>query len=377
MLTRSEAPAVPLTAVDAKVRISRAADLSDADLSAWSDLAARAIEPNPFFEPAMVIPATRLYPDVEVALIESGSELIGALPVERSSRWRRVPVSSLAAWRHRDSYLGTPLLAPGAADVAVGALLDAADAALVAFELTGTGGPVEAALRQAAADRGLTPVVYEEFERAALRRRPEPTYLDGRLSKHRARELRRHRRQVTEMHGGLPVTVHDRSGDPGAIAGYLRAEAAGWKAQHGTHFAASEPHTDFFGAVCERFASAGRLQLLVLSCGDVDIAWKVNFVAGDTVYCFKIAYEPAFARYSPGIQLELDFVDMFHGMPYAWSDSCAAPDNEMINRLWPDRRTVATILVPTGGSRGAAARHALRAVMAARRRIRRTNDQAA
>ena len=365
---------VPATGVT--LRVARAAGLSDAELSAWSELAARALEPNPFFEPEMVVPATRLYPNAEVALIEAGSELIGAVPVERSSRWRRVPVSSLAAWCHRDSYLGTPLLAPDAPEAALGALLDSADAGIVAFELLGSGGPVEAALRQAAAERGLTPVVYEQFERAALRRRAEATYLDGRLSKHRARELRRHRRQLTEMHAA-PVTVHDRSTDPDAIAGYLRAEAAGWKAQHGTHFAASDAHAGFFAAVCEGFARAGRLQLLVLSCGDVDIAWKVNFIAGDAVYCFKIAYEPTFARYSPGLQLELDFVDVFHGMPYEWSDSCAAPDNDMINRLWPDRRALATILVPTGGSRGAAARHSLRAVMAARRRIRRTNDQPA
>jgi CelD/BcsL family acetyltransferase involved in cellulose biosynthesis len=117
--------------------------------------------------------------------------------------------------------------------------------------------------------------------------------------------------------------------------------------------------------------------VLVLSGGGVDVAWKVNFVAGDCVFCFKIAYAEQWARFSPGVQLELDFVEIFHGTSSTWSDSCAAPDNEMINRLWPDRRSLATLLVPTGGVRGAASRQSARTAIAVRRRIRRTDDQAA
>jgi CelD/BcsL family acetyltransferase involved in cellulose biosynthesis len=375
--TRSERSLVraPLTGAPA-LRTVRFADLDARDLAAWSELAARAVERNPFFEPEAVVPAAALYGDVELGLIESGGELVGALPLRRTRRWRRVPASSLATWLHPDSYLGSPLLAPEAPRDAIGALLDQAGAGLVAFEWIATGGPVEAAVRAAAADRGLTPILYESFERASLERRPEPTYLSETLSKHRARELRRHRRQLAEQLGG-PVEVQDRAGDRDAVEAYLRAEAAGWKAREGTHFARSPEYADFFRAVCDRFFRAGRLQLLVLSCGGTDIAWKVNFVSGDAVFCFKIAYDPAFSRYSPGVQLELDFVDLFHGTPSTWCDSCAAPDNAMINRLWPDRRSLATLLVPTGGRRGAAARQSVRTVMAARRLIRRTDDHAA
>ncbi len=34
---------------------------------------------------------------------------------------------------------------------------------------------------------------------------------------------------------------------------------------------------------------------------------------------------------------------MFHeDRAEQWQDSCADPDNEMINRLWPDRRRLST-----------------------------------
>jgi CelD/BcsL family acetyltransferase involved in cellulose biosynthesis len=283
-------------------------------------------------------------------------------------------------WRHPDSYLGTPLLAPEAPAAALGALIDharaQARAGLIAFEWIGMGGPAEAALRQAAADRGLEPLEYEAFDRAALVRRVEPDYLKAKLSKGRARELRRLRRQLVEQ-VGAPLEVTDRTGDPTVIEDFLRAEAGGWKGSYGTAFLSSPAYADFFRDVCRRFGAAGRLQFLVLSGGGVDIAWKVNFVAGDGVFCFKIAFDGEWARFSPGVQLELDFVEIFHGTASTWSDSCAAPDNEMINRLWPDRRSLATLLVPTGGVRGAASRQSALTAMAVRRRIRRTDDQAA
>lgn len=361
------------------VRTLPLADVEAPDLIAWSELAARALEPNPFFEPELLVPAARLHDGIELALIEAGDELIGALPVHCGRRWRRIPGPHMAVWRHDDCYLGTPLLAADAPGDALGALIDHARGrgrGLLAFEWLGAGGSVEAAVRSAAAERGIAPIEYEAFDRAALVRRPEADYLKAKLSKGRARELRRLRRQLSE-HLDAPLEVHDRSGDGEAIEGFLRAEANGWKGREGTAFALRPDYADFFRDVCARFAAAGRLQLLVLSAGDVDLAWKVNFTAGDTVYCFKIAYAEEWARFSPGIQLELDFVEIFHGTASHWSDSCAAPDNEMINRLWPDRRSLATLLVPTGGVRGAASRQSARAVMAVRRRIRRTDDQAA
>ena len=360
----------------AKLRTVPFAELSARDLGAWSDLAGRAVEPNPFYEPEALVPAAELHGGIDLGMVEAGGELLAALPLRAARGWRRVPHPSLHVWRHDDCYLGSPLLAPEAPTEAVGGLIDGAGQRLIAFEWVGTGGPVEAAIHAAAAERGIAPIAYENFDRAALERRAEPTYLQEKLSKGRARELRRLRRQLSEQLGG-PLEVHERSGDPRAVEGYLSAEAASWKAGTGTHFMRSPESAAFFRAVCNRFAAAGRLQLLVLSCGDTDIAWKVNFVAADRVFCFKIAYDPTFGRFSPGVQLELEFVDLFHGTQFAASDSCAAPDNSMINRLWPDRRSLVTLLVSGTGMRGATARRKVRAVMAARRVIRRTNEQAA
>ena len=132
-------------------------------------------------------------------------------------------------------------------------------------------------MRAAAAERGIEPIDYEAFDRAALVRRPEGDYLEEKVSKGRARELRRLRRQLGEQLGG-PIEVLDRSGDAEAVEGFLRAEAAGWKGREGTAFACTPEDADFFREVCARFGAAGRLQLLVMTAAGVDVAWKVNFV---------------------------------------------------------------------------------------------------
>ncbi|MEA2480878.1 MAG: hypothetical protein QOJ07_2800 [Thermoleophilaceae bacterium] len=354
--------------------------IDPAVVAAWRDLADRALEPNPFFEPEFLLAAAKLYPATELLTVSRGARLIAAMPVRRVGRWRKIPARTLWIWRHTDAYLGTPLVDRDEPRAALGALLDWAvgdrGSGLVAFEWLGTGGPVEAALHAALEERGLESLVYEEFDRAALDRREAADYLRAKVSKSRARELRRLRRQLTELLRENLVTAN-RAGDPDAVEGFLRAEASGWKGRAGTNFASGDAYAEFFRDLCERFHAAGRLQLLVMSAAGVDVAWKVNLIAGDVVYCFKIAYDEEYARFSPGVQLELENVEIFHGTPAAWSDSCADSDNEMINRLWPDRRAIATVLVPTGGVLGATSKHTARAVMALRRRMRRTDEQAA
>jgi CelD/BcsL family acetyltransferase involved in cellulose biosynthesis len=97
---------------------------------------------------------------------------------------------------------------------------------------------------------------------------------------------------------------------------------------------------------------------------------KCNFVSGGVVSCFKIAYDEAFARFSPGVQMELANVAAFHDRPeLASMDSCADPDNQMINRLWPDRRPIATLLAPARGPGGLAARTQAQAAARLRRRL--------
>ena len=111
--------------------------------------------------------------------------------------------------------------------------------------------------------------------------------------------------------------------------------------------------------------------LLVLRAGEQPLAAKVNFRGGNGAFAFKIGFDERFSRFSPGIHLELGMIDHFHrDDSLQWLDSCAEGSNEMINRLWPDRRAI-EIVSYTRGARGATARAALLAARQAREMTRR------
>ena len=84
-------------------RIVPLAELGERDLGAWRELADRALEPNPFFDPDFVLSAAvALGERDEVALVQLGGkgEWTACLPVRRYARWHSVPLPCLATWRH-------------------------------------------------------------------------------------------------------------------------------------------------------------------------------------------------------------------------------------------------------------------------------------
>jgi CelD/BcsL family acetyltransferase involved in cellulose biosynthesis len=293
----------------------------------------------------------------------------GVLPARWAARWRRVPTAALSVWRHPYAFFGAPLVTPGREPEVVRALVEAGRrraGGVLALELMPGDGPLAAPL--AAALDGVRTIEWERFERATLRRRDDGGYVESVLKPRRRRELRRQRTALAEALGAEP-TVADRAGDPAAVERFLELEASGWKGRAGGAFAVAR-HDDFFRSVTAAFAAAGRLQLYALEAGDRTVAMKCNLLGGRGVWCFKIAYDETFARFSPGVQMELGNVAAFHDRPeLEWMDSCADPDNQMINRLWPDRRPIATLLAPARGPGGLAARTQAQAAARLRRRL--------
>jgi CelD/BcsL family acetyltransferase involved in cellulose biosynthesis len=356
------------------------AELRDNMLAAWRDLAARAVEPNPFFEPEFVLPAAELLgPGSTALLVTAGrGEWLACLPVQFASRWRRLPLTA-AASRHLYAFLGTPLVAPGATESALGPMVEQAfegpsraRASILALEWVRGDGPVAAALGKVLDDRKRGSLRFQAFERAALERRADGDYLKN-VRPHHRRELRRLGRRLGDELGE-PLELRDRSGDAAAVDRFIELEAAGWKGRGATAFASLPGHADFFRTVCAAFAERGRLQMLTLMAGDRTVALKCNLIAGDEVFCFKIAHDESLARFSPGVQLETHMVDVFHEqMTQTRMDSCADADNDMINRLWPDRRPLVSYVIPAGSAAGWASARGVEAALQIHKRTRRAS----
>jgi CelD/BcsL family acetyltransferase involved in cellulose biosynthesis len=350
-------------------RIRLAPGLPDSDLAAWHELAARAIEPNPFFEPRFALPAVEGLAHggtVSLLVVEDGGAWRACMPVARA---RLGGVPTLTSWRHDYGFLGTPLVDGEAPSDSLEALFAAAigrgPTGLFLVDKLGAEGPVAAALDEAFGRLRIERLIARSHQRAALERRPEPTYFEHMRTKHR-REVERVGRRLEEELGSSEVI--DRAGDEQAVERFLELESSGWKSERRTALGSSAAHAQFFRELCVGYAREGRLQLLSLEVGGRPLAMKCNLSTSRGTFCFKIAHDDSVRRFSPGVQLERANVEIFHEQrEEPWQDSCADPDNEMINRLWPDRRTITTTLIGKSGARTAVARAALRSIRALRR----------
>jgi CelD/BcsL family acetyltransferase involved in cellulose biosynthesis len=347
-------------------------ELTEADVAAWRELADAAVEPNPFFHPdfLMTVAAGLGISDVSLLTVRDGSEWLACLPVERKRGWHRVPVGGLVTWNHLYCFLGTPLVRGDGLDTALAELLQEGlrhAGGFLGLDLIAVDGPVNSALERAAEELGLKPVELDRFERATLARRDDGDYL-ALSAKHRRNFERLRRHLERDLDGEL--VLQDRSEGEAARQEFLRLEASGWKGEGGTGTAfAPVGHGELFLRICEGMADREMLQLVSAEIDGRSVAMLCNFIAGDTVFTFKIGADEDLAKYSPGIQLSILFLGFFHSMPaLKRADSCAEPTNTMINRLWPDRRELGIRAIPAPNVKGVMARPALKGMAWLRRR---------
>lgn len=344
-------------------------ELDDADRRAWRELAGRALDPNPYLDPDFVLPAARglgEWDAVELLRVVDRDGWAFALPIRRYRRWHRVPLPCVATWFHSYCFLGTPLIAPGDPGKALAAALarlgGARRQAFVGLDWTAADGPAALDL-----DESDEPLRFDRFQRATLNRRDDGEYLSHVRGKHR-REFRRLAAGLQERLGA-GVELTDRAGEDAAIDEFLRLEAAGWKGRAGTALATIPPHAAFFRETCRALADRGALQMHFLEADGRAVAARCSLLAGRTSFCFKIAYDEKLAEFSPGRELELRLLDAFHrDERLDRMDSCAEPGNPLFNRLWPDRRALATLALPRAGIRGGLVRPVLTAARAIRNR---------
>ncbi len=357
------------------MRLTPIEDLSDAELGAWRDLAGRAVEPNPFFEPEFVLPAARYLGARRVALlsVERGGELHACLPVRRSAVG---PAAALTAWGHPYTFLGTPLVDGSELSDTLDELFGAIrprGPALLTIEQLGGDGPIAAAIEQSCEEGRVSVVAQRDSGRASLTRETALTSLDA--NKSQQRDRRRRWRMLEEDLGG-PVTVTDRAGSADAVEEFLRLEASGWKGKGGSALASSSRHAEFFREICRAFSDAGRLQMLAIGSERRTAAMSCDIVASDTIFCFKIGFDEGLRRGAPGVQLVYANGEVFRDKrSERLLDSCTAPDNKLLNRLWTDRRPLRTVVASPPGLRSAVSRRRLRADEALRGQARKLRSR--
>ncbi|HSJ78540.1 MAG TPA: GNAT family N-acetyltransferase, partial [Erythrobacter sp.] len=174
-------------------------------------------------------------------------------------------------------------------------------------------------------------------------------YLEASMSAKKRKELRRQHNRLAEE--GV-LTFERVEGSQGLAAWteeFLALENAGWKGNEGSALASSPETITMFNQALAGAALAGRLERLALRLDGRAIAMLANFITAPGAYSFKTAYDETYARYSPGMLLQLENLALLERPDVQWADSCAVEGHPMIERLWRGQRRMVSCNIAIGG----------------------------
>jgi len=324
----------------------------------WDALALSTAEPNPFFESWYLLPALRRFDPagkVEILRFERGGELVGLVPIERAWRYGRWPVPHLRVWLHPNCFTVGPLVAKGNERAFWAAFLAWADdncgpalfAHVAQFPLDGM---LASALFGETQREGRRAALVHREERALLESSLDPAaYLEQSVRAKKRKELRRQHARLSEA-GKLRV---ERNTDDKCLATwidhFLALEAAGWKGREGSALDCTPATAGLFREALRGAAERGRLERLSLILDGRPIAMLANFITPPGACSFKTTFDQKFARFSPGVLLQLENLAMLEHPEVEWTDSCAAADYAMIDGIWQSRRPIGRVSIALGG----------------------------
>lgn len=331
---------------------------AEAWLDDWRRLAETCIEPNVFLEPDFALPAARhLARTPRFLFIWDGSAeqrtLVGLCPLAHSGPGEGFFPARL--WTHNQAPLGTPLLAAGRAKEALNAIFSwcrthfGAGAGLI-FPMLPQDGAIARLLRESADAEGREILTLHAHRRACLSGGQEPQqYLDASITSKRRRKLKR-ARKLLEAQGALTFQIANAPEEARtATDSFLDLEAKGWKGRRGTAFLKSAEGAAFAREAATKLAASGKCMVVSLTLNAQALAMGLVLKSGNRAFWWKIAYDEAFAHYSPGVLLALELTRfLLSDTRIALTDSCADANHPMIDHIWTERMGIADILIAVG-----------------------------
>lgn len=340
----------------APLRLLDPRNIGQRDTEAWDDLGRNA-EPSGVFAEPWFVGRSLEYCDTpgiaRLAVIEGlDGRWVGAMPVAPVTRQGRSPLPAWNGWSHPNRFAGTPLVRRGAARDFWRGLIDGlgrcggARTALCLRDLP-LDDPVNQALLQECDQVGRPFEIDRTFRRALLLAGqgsvpPEPC-------PKQASRIRGLERKLEREVGPVSLELAGPEKVEGMLAQFLALERAGWKGHAGSAMDCADETRGFFLAVLRDAAARRSFEAGILRAGERVLAISTQLGGSGQRFGFKMAYDESFACYAPGLLLLNRLTDSFVERQVGQVDSCAAPDQQPISRLWPERRELIDCRVALGG----------------------------
>ena len=314
----------------------------------WRELAARALEPNVFYEPAFALAAAAVFGrDAGAVLVWSGThprKLLGFFPGRMTERRYGFKLPVLVGWTHPYGPLGTPLVEREAAEPVIAAWLahlagNPALPGLLLLPLLAVDGPFATTLGAILRRVQMPSADFGRHRRALLEPGEDRAhYLDHALSPHRLRELRRTVRRLADLGALLFTTTTEAAAVAAVVEDFLALEASGWKGEAGTAATCHDEVRGFLKTALPTLAAEGKVAIDRLLLDGRVIAAAITLRSGTAAWYWKTAYDETLSRYAPGMLLSAALTEQLaEDAALARTDSCAAASSTMLDPLWRER----------------------------------------
>lgn len=355
------------------------ADLGADDLAAWQRLADSSLEPNPYFEPAVLGTAARGMGGgraVRALVVADGSGWLAFLPFEtvgRNRLWPARHASLDGPFVERFAALRAPLVDAARPRLAVASLVTALHARrralgqAVDLPLLRASGETTTLLLDAFARAGMPVREWDRISRGAFV--PVPVLVPGQgpgagqeaeagdvlgphLSASRRKNLRRGRRHLVEEHG-QELRIVDVTDEPDVVEQFLDLEAAGWKgdrAKGGEARRVVPGAAAWFTGLVEAYRERSEAHVLRVGAAAEPVYLAVRVRRDGVVFSISDAYDPAWSAHSPGAWGRLLGMRLLAEVPgTVLVDSCIDPrryPDETL--LYPDRVDLVSVTCAVG-----------------------------
>ena len=323
---------------------------------AWARLAANALDPNIFLDPAFALPLVQhIGPSQRPLFIlvwqesdtTSFGRLVGLLPLAK----RIVPGDRVArGFAHEQICLGQPLLDRDLADEAWATMRDWLGAGQTRLALRLRRVPRDGLFfrRMIEPTLGTTGHILGEHRRACLLARDPAAVASvaSFRSAKRRKESRRLRRRLSDLGERTYASAVTPTEIKHATERFLALEFNSWKGKRGNALLEDAGLATFTRSMTRLMAEDGKCRIDSLEIDGRPVAMGIVVTAHGRAHFWKTAFNERFATLSPGVQLTLELTETQLADPgVLMTDSCAAPDHPMIDRLWPDRMSLVDIMV--------------------------------
>ncbi|MFF8934926.1 GNAT family N-acetyltransferase [Streptomyces paradoxus] len=271
-----------------RIRVAGPGELGEGERERWRALRAASEAPrNPFMEPEFTEAVGRVRPGARVAVVYEGLEPAGFLPYERG------PLGQGRAIGLGVSDAQGTILRPGL-DLETDRLLRACSLSSFAFD------NLEAEQRlfvRYAAEEHATYVIdvekgYETYE--SVLRSQSPKFLKTTLAKER---------RLSRQGGELRFVFDER--EPAALRTLMEWKSAQYRRTGRRDRFAQEWITRLVGRLARTRAPECSGTLSVLYAGERPVAAHFGLRSSSVLACWFPAYDPEFAKFSPGLVLHL------------------------------------------------------------------------